>query len=77
MNGRIYKIRLEPQPDGRYCVFVPALGCATVGDDYQHALQMARDCIETHLAGLQEAGFPVPDEPDPEPLETAVRVEVA
>ena len=74
MKSRVYNIRLEPLEDGRYSVSVPALGCATVGGDYQHALQMAKECIETYLTGLQEAGLPIPTEQDPMPFDTAVEV---
>lgn len=61
MQTHTYTIELLSQPDGRYIVFVPVLGCSTVGDDYDHALQMARECIETHIEGLREVGLSVPD----------------
>ena len=76
MGKTLYNVHLEEQSDGRYCVFIPALGCATVGDNYEHALQMAHECIECHIEGLQKAGLPIPKEIQAKPLDIAIEVEI-
>lgn len=76
MGKTLYTVHLEEQSDGRYCVFIPVLGCATVGDDYEHALQMAHECIECHIEGLQKAGLPIPREVQAKPLDIAIEVEI-
>ncbi len=76
MKRYLYNIHLEPEPDGRFCVTIPALGCATCGDNYEHALRMAQECIECHLDGLRTVGLPVPEEPELLPFDTAVEVVV-
>jgi predicted RNase H-like HicB family nuclease len=40
---------------------VPDLpGCATVGATREEALDLIREAIEFHIAGLKEAGLPIP-----------------
>ena len=75
MGKTLYTVHLDEQSDGRYCVFVPALGCATVGDNYEHAPQMAHECIECHIEGLKEAGLPIPRGEQAKPLDIAIEVE--
>ncbi len=75
MNNRVYNIHLDPQPDGRFVVTVPVLGCSTVGENYEHSLQMARECIETYIEGLAKVGLPVPDSAPLKPFDTAVEVQ--
>ena len=77
MSNRIYSIHLDPQSNGRFVVTVPALGCSTVGDNYEHALQMARECIETYIEGLARVGLSVPDSTPLKPFDTAVEVQVS
>ena len=63
-------IALEPCPEGGYHAWVPALpGCATMGDDVPEALDMAKDAIRCHLAGLAKEGIAPP--PDAEGLSIA------
>lgn len=41
----------EPDPDGGYVVFVPALpGCATQGRTLEEAMKNAKEAIEGYLA---------------------------
>lgn len=60
-----YTIIITPDSeDGRFVVTVPALpGCFTWGDTIDQAIAHARDAIAVHIAGLAEAGEPVPDGP--------------
>lgn len=64
MSVRTYTIILEPDfEDGGYSVLVPALpGCATMGDNIEECIAMARDAIAGHVAALIETGQPVPEE---------------
>lgn len=69
-----YRIHLEPEPEGGFTVTVPALpGCITWGESYEHALEMARECIEGFLEALAKAGDPIPRETD-KPLDVLVSV---
>jgi antitoxin HicB len=53
----------EPEPDGGYFVTVPALpGCFTRGRTIDECGVRAVEAIETHIAGLQSDGEPVPEE---------------
>ena len=61
MKRRRYDIHLEFEPDGRFSFTIPALGCATCGDNYAHAVRMVQECIECHLDGLRKVGLPVPE----------------
>ena len=68
---------IAPAEEGGFVVTVPALpGCATQGETFDEAVEMARDCIEGFLACLTESGDPIPTEPTP-PGCTAIRLEVA
>ena len=58
-----YTIELTPLENGGFSVTVPALlGCVTWGDNFDHALKMAREAIEVWLEELQERGEPIPEE---------------
>ena len=60
---RTYTIVVEPEPDGGYFVTVPVLpGCFTRGGTIDECRQRAVEAIETHIAGLQADGEPVPEE---------------
>ncbi len=75
METCMYKIHLEPEPEGGVTVTVPALpGCVTWGEDLEHAQEMARECIECHLEALAKAGQPIPHESAAVPLDLAVQV---
>ena len=55
MKTYTYRIHLEREPEGGFTVTVPALpGCVTWGKDYEHAVQMARECVEGFLEALAE-----------------------
>ncbi len=58
-----YKLRLVPEADGGYTVFVPALpGCITYGDSIDEALEMAKEAISLYVEELTDRGEPVPDD---------------
>lgn len=60
---RTYTIVVEPEPDGGYFVTMPALpGCFTRGRTIEECRGRAIEAIETHIAGLQADGEPVPEE---------------
>jgi predicted RNase H-like HicB family nuclease len=75
MSLRRYRIHLEPEPEGGYTVTVPALrGCVTWGENYEHALEMAKEAIECYLESLIEDGEPIPDELSEEPVDAFVQI---
>jgi antitoxin HicB len=58
-----YTIVAEPDGEGGYSVFVPALpGCFTRGDTLDECREHAAEAIATHLAGLAADGEPIPEE---------------
>ncbi len=58
-----YRIHLSPEDEGGFTVTVPALpGCVTYGEDFAHALAMAREAIEGYLETLKELNRPIPQE---------------
>ena len=75
MKQCLYKIHLDPEPEGGFTVTVPALpGCVTWGEDYDHALTMAQEAIEGYLGVLAEEGKPLPEEPLSAPIDTLIQV---
>lgn len=49
-----YKVILQPEPEGGYSVYVPALpGCASQGETPEEALANIREAIDLFLEGLQ------------------------
>ncbi len=46
-----------------YTAYVPALGIATDGDTFEHALANAREAAEAYLESFAEDGLDVPTEP--------------
>lgn len=77
VKKHMYRIHLDPEPEGGYTVTVPALpGCITWGENYEDALQMAQECIEGFLEALVKAGKPIPpEEPAPVPVDAFIRVQ--
>lgn len=71
-----YRIHLEAEPEGGYTVTVPSLpGCITWGEDYDDAVEKARECIEGFLEALAKAGEPVPEgEPVKPPVDALIQV---
>ena len=61
---RKYTVVLEFDPEaGLYSVVVPALpGCTSAGGTIDESLANAREAIRGHIASLEAAGVPVPEE---------------
>jgi predicted RNase H-like HicB family nuclease len=58
--------------ENSFGAYVPDLpGCAVVGETREEALELIREAIELHVAGLREQGSPVP-----EPASTTEYVQV-
>lgn len=58
-----YQLRLNKEPEGKYTVTVPTLpGCITYGDNFDHAIEMAKEAIELYLEELQSRGESIPDD---------------
>ncbi|MEX2015640.1 MAG: type II toxin-antitoxin system HicB family antitoxin [Candidatus Hydrogenedentales bacterium] len=63
MKLSAYRIQLQAEPEGGFTVTVPTLpGCVTWGRDFDHAIEMAKECIEGHLEALRDVGEPIPEE---------------
>lgn len=56
-----YKIVLEPQQEGGYTVYVPALpGCVSQGETVEEATDNVREAITVYLESLKERGIELP-----------------
>ena len=61
MERRNYTVILEPEAEGGYHAFVPALrGCHTQGDTLEEALANIHEAIEGYLESLQKHHEPFP-----------------
>lgn len=51
----------EPAKEGGYVVYIPALpGCATQGETFEEAREMAEDAIEGYLKALKDLKQEIP-----------------
>lgn len=76
MGKLAYRIHLEPEPEGGFTVTVPSLpGCVTWGEDYEHAMAMAKEAIELYLEVLVEDGIPLPVDQISVPVEAVIEIE--
>ncbi len=58
-----YTVILEPEGDGGYHAYCPALkGCHSQGDSIDEAMANAREAIEAYLESLRAHGEPIPQE---------------
>jgi predicted RNase H-like HicB family nuclease len=56
-----YRIVMEPQPDGGYTVYVPALpGCISEGDSRTEAIANIREAISVYTESIAERNLPTP-----------------
>jgi predicted RNase H-like HicB family nuclease len=56
-----YRVILEPQEEGGYAVYVPALpGCISQGETVGEALSNIKEAIDVYLESLKERGLPIP-----------------
>ena len=58
-----YEVILEPEADGGYHAFCPALkGCHSQGDTQEEAVANIREAIEAYLESVKAHGEPIPRE---------------
>ena len=58
-----YRVILEPEPDGSYAVWVPALpGCVSQGESPEDALRNIREAIQCYVESALKHGEALPDE---------------
>jgi len=56
-----YKVVVEPQEEGGYSVYVPALpGCVSQGETVDEALGNIKEAIEVYLESLKQRGIALP-----------------
>lgn len=66
MSEYQYTVILQPEEEGGYSVFVPALpGCHTQGDTMEEALQNAEEVIQLCIEAMMEEHLPIPKETQP------------
>lgn len=57
---REYEVRLEPQPEGGFTVFVPELpDVVTEAETREEARAMAKDAIEGYLETMRAEGWDI------------------
>lgn len=60
-----YTAIFEPAAEGGYVVYIPALpGCATQGETFEEATEMAQDAIVGYLETLRDLKEEIPSEPE-------------
>jgi predicted RNase H-like HicB family nuclease len=58
-----YRVILDPEPEGGYSVWVPALpGCVSQGDTPEEALANIREAIQSYIESALKHGESLPDE---------------
>lgn len=61
---REYEIVLQPEPEGGFSVFVPALpNVVTQGETIEEATEMAKEANGAYLEVMHEDGLPIPTFP--------------
>jgi len=56
-----YRVMLEPQEEGGYTVYVPALpGCVSQGESVEESLANIKEAIEIYMESVLERGLPLP-----------------
>ena len=62
MNMLQYLIIIEGAAGSNYSAYAPDLpGCVATGETHEECQREMRDVVTFHLAGLREAGEPVPE----------------
>jgi len=57
-----YRIVLEPQEEGGYTVYVPALpGCLSQGETTEEAMANIKEAIIVYLESLRDRGIALPE----------------
>ena len=61
MRKLTYFAVFEPNDTGGYGVYFPdLLGCISVGDNFEHAQEMAREALGLHIYGMEKDGDEIP-----------------
>lgn len=61
--GHRYRVLLEPDEEGGYAVWVPALpGCVSQGETREEALVNIHEAIQSYLESCLRHGEPIPEE---------------
>lgn len=68
-----YTVIFEPEEDGGYSVYCPALpGCVSQGDTYEEALSNIKEAITGYIKSLIDDNLPLPTEPKIEKVKIMV-----
>ena len=60
---RMFRIILNPEPEGGFTVIVPSLpGCVTWGETIEEAKNMAAEAISLYLEDLEANGEEIPND---------------
>ena len=63
MTTHRYTVIVEPEPEGGYHAYCPALkGCHTQGDTVDEAIANIREAIEVFIQSVEAHGEPIPKE---------------
>ena len=61
MRKYTYFAVYEPNGNGGYGVYYPDLpGCVSMGDNFEHAKEMAKEVLELHIYGMEKDGDDIP-----------------
>jgi antitoxin HicB len=75
--GHSYTVLFEPDEEGGYVAFCPALpGLVTEGDTFEEARERVKEAIEARLESLHKDGQPIPVDKEIklEPVKEQIRV---
>ena len=65
MRKLTYLAVFEVDENPGISVFFPDVpGCVSCGDNFDHALQMAKEALALHVYGMEKDGEPLPDRTD-------------
>jgi len=51
--------------------FPDVLGCVSIGDNFDHAVRMAKEALSLHIYGMEKDGEPLPERTDNVPQTSA------
>ncbi len=61
-NRYTYVAAFIPEPEGGFSVLFPQIpGCATQGETFAEALEMAEEALTGHLLAMEEVGEAIPE----------------
>jgi predicted RNase H-like HicB family nuclease len=63
MTAIYYTVLIEPEEEGGYHAFCPALpGCHTQGETIEETLENIKEAVELYIESLKEHGEELPEE---------------